>query len=32
MPLLYPALALLFILSVLALEAGHYSPFIYFQF
>lgn len=31
-PLLYPALAVLFALSVLALEAGQYSPFIYFQF
>jgi alginate O-acetyltransferase complex protein AlgI len=31
-PILYPALVLLFILSVLAMEAGVYSPFIYFQF
>jgi alginate O-acetyltransferase complex protein AlgI len=31
-PILYPALVILFILSVLAMEAGVYSPFIYFQF
>jgi alginate O-acetyltransferase complex protein AlgI len=31
-PMLYPAIAILFLLSVLALEAGQYSPFIYFQF
>lgn len=31
-PLLYPAALVLFLLSILALEAGQYSPFIYFQF
>lgn len=31
-PALYPAALALFALSVLALEAGQYSPFIYFQF
>lgn len=31
-PLLYPALAVLMGLCILALEAGSYSPFIYFQF
>ncbi len=32
MPALYPAALVLFLLSILALEAGQYSPFIYFQF
>jgi alginate O-acetyltransferase complex protein AlgI len=31
-PLAYPILAVLFALCVLAVEAGRYSPFIYFQF
>lgn len=31
-PALYPAALALFLLSILALEAGQYSPFIYFQF
>lgn len=31
-PALYPAALALFALSLLALEAGQYSPFIYFQF
>jgi len=31
-PILQPALVILLLLSVLALEAGSFSPFIYFQF
>lgn len=31
-PLLYPLLALMCLLSLLVVEAGKYSPFIYFQF
>lgn len=31
-PLTYPLLILLFVLCILAIEAGRYSPFIYFQF
>lgn len=31
-PLLYPALVAVFLLSLMFIEAGRYSPFIYFQF
>lgn len=31
-PLLYPALVAICILSIMFIEAGRYSPFIYFQF
>lgn len=31
-PALYPLALAIFVLSILALEAGQYSPFIYFQF
>jgi hypothetical protein len=32
MPLLYPLLVIVCLLSLLVVEAGKYSPFIYFQF
>lgn len=32
LPILYPLLVLLCLLSLLVVEAGEYSPFIYFQF
>ena len=31
-PLLYPTLVVIALLSILFIEAGRYSPFIYFQF
>lgn len=31
-PALYPLALVLFVLSILAIESGQYSPFIYFQF